>query len=327
MTTTDRGTKPTSTRGDGLRATDAGTGASPSADPSEADPSEADPSEADPSEAGPTGRGAVPTGTGAVPRSPLVVLAAATATHGTGRDGDIPLPRLPGFVESAFSPLVYEVAARCLTGRQDGGTSRASEAANGGGSRTAVALASLMGDTTTADLASRRVVSGRVHNPLLFMQATPNSVLGHLSREFGITGQMFSVSTFGDPVTELLDMADLLLEDPELDQVLVVGVELGGGERWAAVHRELSAEDGRPVPDLPASAALAVAVLLGRPGPGAHSGAGTPMTIGPTETFAGERSAAAPHAGSVQGLFDLADAHRRLPRDTERDETESHAHQ
>ncbi|MDX2599401.1 beta-ketoacyl synthase N-terminal-like domain-containing protein [Streptomyces caniscabiei] len=251
----------------------------------------------------------------AVPRSPLVVLAAATATHGTGRDGDIPLPRLPGFVESAFSPLVYEVAARCLTERP------------ADHSRTAVVLASLMGDTTTADLASRRVVSGRVHNPLLFMQATPNSVLGHLSREFGITGQMFSVSTFDDPVTELLDMADLLLEDPELEQVLVVGVELGGGERWAAVHRELSAEDGRPVPDLPASAALAAAVLLGRPGSGAHSGSGALMTVGPTETFAGERSAAAPHAGSVQGLFDLADAHRRLPRDTERDETESHAHQ
>ncbi|MFF9778325.1 hypothetical protein ACF1HJ_32285 [Streptomyces sp. NPDC013978] len=240
---------------------------------------------------------------GSVPRSPLVVLAGATATHGTGRDGDIPLPRLPGFVESAFSPLVYEVAARCLTERP------------GDGARTAVALASLMGDTTTADLASRRVVAGRVHNPLLFMQATANSVLGHLSREFGITWQMFSLSTLDDPVTELLAMADLLLEDPELDQVLVVGVELGGGERWAAVHRELSAEYGRPVPDLPESAALAAAVLLGRPDSGAHPGPGAPIT------------AAAAHNGSVQGLFDLAAAHRRSPRDAERDETESHAHQ
>lgn len=109
-------------------------------------------------------------------RSPLGVLATATATHDTGQDGDIALPRLPGFVESAFSPLVFEVAARCLT------------ECPGDGGRMAVALASLMGDTTTADLASRRVVSGRVHNPLLFMQATANSVLGHLSREFGITG-------------------------------------------------------------------------------------------------------------------------------------------
>ncbi|WP_308404350.1 hypothetical protein [Streptomyces sp. ATCC 21386] len=254
-------------------------------------------------------------------RPALGVLAAATATHGTGRDGDIPLPRLPGFVESAFSPLVYEVAARCLTERPAGGTSRSDGAGSGEGSRTAVALASLMGDTTTADLASRRVVSGRVHNPLLFMQATANSVLGHLSREFGITGQMFSLSTLDDPVTELLAMADLLLEDPELDRVLVVGVELGGGERWAAVHRELSADHGRPVPDLPASAAVAAAVLLGRPG------SGTPMTTAPTQPYAGDNSATAPHTGSVQGLFDLADAHCRLLRDGDRDETETHAHQ
>ncbi|WP_236067308.1 hypothetical protein [Streptomyces brasiliscabiei] len=253
-------------------------------------------------------------------RAPLGVLTTATATHGTGRDGDIPLPRLPGFVESAFSPLVYEVAARCLTERPDGGTSRSSEAESGGGDRTAVALASLTGDTTTADLASRRVVAGRVHNPLLFMQATANSVLGHISREFGITGQMFSLSTLDDPVTELLAMAGLLLEDPELDQVLVLGVELGGGERVAAVHRELAAARRdpapvRPAPDLPesaalpGSAALAAAVLLGRPGPG------VPVTIGSTETYDGGRPAACPRPGSVQGLFDLAAAHRRLLRD------------
>jgi hypothetical protein len=200
-----------------------------------------------------------------------------------------------------------------------------------------------MGDTTTADLASRRVVSGRVHNPLLFMQATANSVLGHISREFGITGQMFSLSTLDDPVTELLAMADLLLEDPEPDRVLVVGVELGGGERLAAVHRELSADTGRPAPDLPGSAALAVAVLLARPG------AGAPVTIRSTRTYDGERSAALPHPGSVQGLFYLAAAHRRLLREggthvlvtepgtpaflldgerlPETDETETHAHQ
>ncbi|MGI3204281.1 hypothetical protein ACRJ4W_51280 [Streptomyces sp. GLT-R25] len=108
-------------------------------------------------------------------RSSLGILSTATATHGTGRDGDIPLPRLPGFVESAFSPLAYEAARLCLAEQP------------GDGARTAVALASTAGDTTTADLASRRMVSGRVHNPLLFMQATPNSVLGCLSREFGIT--------------------------------------------------------------------------------------------------------------------------------------------
>ncbi|WP_033328118.1 hypothetical protein [Streptomyces yerevanensis] len=267
-------------------------------------------------------------------RSPLGILATATATHGTGRseseaNADIPLPRLPGFVESAFSPLAYEVSRQCLTERP------------GDGARTAVALATLMGDTTTADLASRRMVSGRVHNPLLFMQATANAVLGYTSQEFGITGQTFSLSTLDDPVAELLAMADLLLEDPELDRVLVLGVELGGGERLAAAYREL-ADSGRPVPDLPAIAGLAAAVLLGRPGSEA------PVSVRSAEAFDADDTGAAGHPGSIQGLFDLAAAHRRLLRDggshllvteprspafmltagTEaRNETENHAHQ
>ncbi|MFI6008274.1 hypothetical protein ACIBAG_05515 [Streptomyces sp. NPDC051243] len=274
------------------------------------------------------------TGEKNVLRAPLGILASATATHGTGRDDDIPLPRLPGFVESAFSPLAYEVSRQCLTERP------------GDGARTAVALASLLGDTTTADLASTRMVSGKVHNPLLFMQATPNSVLGHTSRESQITGQMFSISTFDDPVTELLAMADLLLEDPELDRVLVLGVELGGSERLAAVHRELTADGDSPVPDLPASAGLAAAVLLGRPG------AGTPVTVRQAETPAAADADADADAGavdrpgSIQGLFDLAAAHRRLLRDggnlllpgpaafvlatdttDTADDTETHAHQ
>jgi hypothetical protein len=269
-------------------------------------------------------------------RSSLGILTTATATHGTGRDGDIPLPRLPGFVESAFSPLAYEAARQCLAERP------------GDSSRTAVALASTTGDTTTADLASRRMVSGKVHNPLLFMQATPNSVLGYLSREFGITGQMFSLSTLDDPVTELLSMADLLLEDPEVDRVLAVGVELGGGERSAAVYEELADGHGHPAPALPASAGLAAAVLLGRPG------AGTPVSVRSADTYdtgtrvGADAAGARGRPGDIQGLFDLAAVHRRLLReggshvlvtgsrapaflltaDTDaRNETETHAHQ
>ncbi|MEH0420381.1 hypothetical protein [Streptomyces sp. B21-083] len=233
-------------------------------------------------------------------RSSLSVLAAATATHDTGLDDDIALPKLPGFVESAFSPLAYEVSGRCLTAHP------------GDGDRTAVALASLMGDTTTADLASRRMVSGRVHNPLLFMQATANSVLGHMSREFGITGQMFSLSTLDDSLSELLSMADLLLEDEELDRVLVLGVELGGGERVAAVHRELAADSGLTFADLPESAGLAAAVLLGRP----CDAPGAPVLVRPTGT--------AGQPGSIQSLFELATAHAEPRTETE---THPHAHQ
>ncbi|MGI5195107.1 hypothetical protein ACQEVY_15945 [Streptomyces sp. CA-288835] len=241
-------------------------------------------------------------------RSPLGILATATATHGTGRsepdeatgaDADIPLPRLPGFVESAFSPLAFDVSRQCLTERP------------GDGARTAVVLATLMGDTTTADLASQRMVSGRVHNPLLFMQATANAVLGYTSQEFGITGQTFSLSTLDDPVAELLAMADLLLEDPELDRVLVLGVELGGSERLAAMYQELVADSGRPapVPDLPATAGLAAAVLLGRPGGEA------PVSVRSAEAYDAGGTGAGAHPGSIQGLFDLVAAHRRLLRD------------
>ncbi|MGI3225753.1 hypothetical protein ACRJ4B_19565 [Streptomyces sp. GTA36] len=275
-------------------------------------------------------------------RSSLGILSTATATHGTGRDGDIPLPRLPGFVESAFSPLAYEAARLCLAERP------------GDGSRTAVALASTAGDTTTADLASRRMVSGRVHNPLLFMQATPNSVLGYLSREFRITGQMFSLSTLDDPVTELLSMADLLLEDPEVERVLVLGVELGGSERLAAVYEELADGRGHPASTsaLPADAGLAAAVLLGRPG------TGTPVSVRSAEAYEGDGGTGADgtgtrvQPGSIQSLFGLVGLHRRLLReggshvlvtdprvpaftltvtadtDTDaRNETETHAHQ
>ncbi|MGA5507457.1 hypothetical protein [Streptomyces umbrinus] len=275
-------------------------------------------------------------------RSSLGILSAATATHGTGRDGDIPLPRLPGFVESAFSPLAYEAARLCLAERP------------GDGSHTAVALASTAGDTTTADLASRRMVSGRVHNPLLFMQATPNSVLGYLSREFGITGQMFSLSTLDDPVTELLSMADLLLEDPEVDRVLALGVELGGSERLTAMYEELADSHGHPAPAptsaLPADAGLAAAVLLGRPG------TGTPVSVRSAEAYESDgdtgASGTGTHSrpGSIQSLFDLVGLHRRLLREggshvlvtdprapaftltvtaetDARNETETHAHQ
>ncbi|WP_055529423.1 hypothetical protein [Streptomyces graminilatus] len=242
-------------------------------------------------------------------RSSLAVLAAATATHGTGRAGDIELPKLPGFVESAFSPLAYEVSDRCLTARP------------GDGDRTAVVLAGLAGDTTTADLASSRMVSGRVHNPLLFMQATANSVLGHMSREFGITGQMFSISTFTDALTELLAMADLLLEDPELERVLVLAVELGGGERVTAVHRELAATNSEhAVPDLPESAGLAAALLLGRPEDDPATTAGAQVPISSPASATGQ-------LGGIQPLFELATAHRTATSTHTDTESHTHAHQ
>ncbi|MDI6104594.1 hypothetical protein QLQ12_38990 [Actinoplanes sp. NEAU-A12] len=186
------------------------------------------------------------------------------------------LAPLPGFVESPFSPLVFEACRRCL------------DAQLVDGARTAVVLCSLMGDTATADLASRRLVGGRVHNPLLFMQATANSVLGYLSREFGITGQQLSLSTLDDPLAETLAMADVLLDEPDLDRVLVVGVELAGGARVEAVRGELAG--GAPSRSGAVQGDLAVAVLLGRDG-------------GPAVPVPQARPGP---PGSLRGLLDLA---------------------
>jgi hypothetical protein len=134
------------------------------------------------------------------------------------------LEAVPGFVESTFNPMLYHVASSCLTGREYDG------------SRVAVLVASLAGDATTTDLASRLLVDGQVHNALLFMQATANAVLGYLSKEFGLTGPLLSVSTMDDDLT---DTAELLLADPELDAVLLVTVELAANGRTAAAHRAL----------------------------------------------------------------------------------------
>ncbi|WP_158889467.1 beta-ketoacyl synthase chain length factor [Amycolatopsis anabasis] len=160
---------------------------------------------------------------------------------------DASAPPVPGFVESVFSPVVYQAARRCLADRP------------GDGARTAVVLASTMGDATTLDLGSRLLVGGRVHNPLLFMQSTANAILGQLSRDFAITGPLLSLSTMDDLAGELLATAQLLLEDEELDRVLLIGVELTGTDRTAAAYRELGT--GPPAAD------LAVAIVLDRDDP------------------------------------------------------------
>ena len=151
---------------------------------------------------------------------------------------------VPGFVESPFNPLIHDVARRCLTERP------------GDGTRTALLVGSTVGDSGTTDLASRLLISGQVSNPLLFMQATANAILGYVSKEFGITGPLIAMSALTDLGSALLDTAHVLLDDEELDRVLVVGVELAGSDRTAAFCRELGLE--QPTED------FAVALLVDR---------------------------------------------------------------
>lgn len=148
------------------------------------------------------------------------------------RRGAADLVPVPGFVEFPFNPLVYDVASRCLA-----------DTPVDSARHTAVVLASTVGDWQTNDLASQRLIEGRVHNPLLFMQSTANAIQGHVSKEFGLTGPLMSFSAWRDMRVELTDMAQLLLGDDEtLDRVLAIGVELAAGERTLAAYEQFSAE-------------------------------------------------------------------------------------
>jgi hypothetical protein len=155
-------------------------------------------------------------------------------------------PPVPGFIESQFNPLVYAVVKQCLSswGPEEG-------------AGTAIVLGSGLGDTTTADVASQNVAKGSVHNPLLFFQSVPTSILGYVTREFGITGPLSCVAG-SELSTNMLEMADLLLEDKTLHQVLLLGLELQLNPRTARV-RELQGESGGGL-----EADVAVGLLLRR---------------------------------------------------------------
>jgi hypothetical protein len=164
---------------------------------------------------------------------------------------DASAPIVSGFIESTFSPVVYEAVRQCLADAPGAGGVEAVD-----GARTAIVLASTMGDSGTLDLGSRLMIAGEVSNPLLFMQSTANAILGRMSIDFSISGPLIALSPLGDLAADLLATADVLLADGEVDRVVLVGVELAGSERTAAAHRELGSD--------PPAADLAVAIVLDR---------------------------------------------------------------
>ncbi|MFG2298612.1 beta-ketoacyl synthase N-terminal-like domain-containing protein [Streptomyces sp. NPDC048603] len=224
---------------------------------------------------------AVPTASGAGrPR----VVAAAVVSH---RDGTPELPVVPGFVASAFNPLVRETVRRCLG---EPGTPESPNALVGPHpDSTAVVLTTVAGDATTSDLASQKLVSGRVHNPLLFFQSVTTSIVGHLCIEYGLTGAVNCIASDSGAGEAALEAAALLLRDATVDQVLVIGVELAANPRTEAAFAHLAARGSATEP--PADD-LAVALLLRR---GGAAGPGVPPAgAGPRE------------AGHLAGLASLA---------------------
>ncbi|MDN3259835.1 ketosynthase [Streptomyces sp. CSDS2] len=200
---------------------------------------------------------------------PRAVAGAACLAPWGGRAEGVPgaapeeLPKVIGFVQSRFSPIVNAAVLTCL-----GEPTSDSNLVGTAGGRTAMVLATMYGDTVTGDTATARMVEGQVHSPLLFFQSVTTSILGHLTKRYGITGPLTSLSHLTDPAGQALLLADSLLESDAVDQVVVVGVETAANERAAWVQERLTAA-GEPTGALPVSDAAAV-VLLRKTGPGAE---------------------------------------------------------
>jgi Beta-ketoacyl synthase, N-terminal domain len=134
---------------------------------------------------------------------------------------DSALPQIAGFVVSNFNPLVAEVAERCL--RAHYGTPPADPDR---GARTGVVLASVRGDVTTADAVADALREGRRVPPLLFFQSNPNAVVGFVTARWGLEGPVVCTSPVGDPLTDGLAVAELLLCDEAATEVLVIAADL-----------------------------------------------------------------------------------------------------
>ncbi|MEW2385491.1 beta-ketoacyl synthase chain length factor [Micromonospora sp. NPDC047707] len=183
---------------------------------------------------GATGRGA---GAAPVPGGTTRPAPAVRAEAAWPEPGDGAPPPLPGFVHSAFNPLVAAVADRCLTRAY--GRAPAPD-----GERTAVVLVSATGDEASAGHVRATVAGGGRPGPLFFFQSVPNSVAGHVAARWGLGGPVVCLAPAGDPRAAGLAEADLLLHDGDADAALLVLIEtasdggadsavamlLGGGE-------------------------------------------------------------------------------------------------
>ena len=129
----------------------------------------------------------------------------------TDADGEV--PALAGFIESSFSPLLAEVAARALRRRAQ---------PSGAGDVTAIVMVTALGDVTSAVRVAAAVDAGKRVSPLLFFQSVPNAVAGYLAVRWHLTGPVVCVSG----TRAGMDVAALLIEDADADEVLVVRVDV-----------------------------------------------------------------------------------------------------
>jgi drug/metabolite transporter superfamily protein YnfA len=153
----------------------------------------------------------------------LVVLSAASWPEATADDE---VPPLAGFIESAFSPLLAEVAARALRRRPEPRVP---------GVVTAIVMVTALGDLTSATRVAAAVDAGMRVSPLLFFQSVPNAVAGYLAARWDLTGPVVCVSG----MSAGLGIAALLIDDADADDALVIRIDLAaagdGLDRGAAL--------------------------------------------------------------------------------------------
>lgn len=131
--------------------------------------------------------------------------------------GDSALPALPGFIMSSFSPLVAELAERCL--REYFGSRPADVERT---RRTGIVVASTTGDIAGAAAVARAVEAGHRVPPLLFYQSNPNAVAGYVAARWDLAGPVVCTVPASGGLTDALDSACLVIEDGDADAVLVI---------------------------------------------------------------------------------------------------------
>jgi Beta-ketoacyl synthase, N-terminal domain len=200
------------------------------------------------------------------------------------------LPPVPRFVESSFPRLIAYAVDQVTAALDEGGT-------------TGFVLATAFGDVTTADVASRRLVGGQAHNPLLFYQSIPNSILGHLSKASHLTGPLCCLSAPAMLLTHALVTAELTLMEGAADRILIVGVDLAVSDRIAAIA-DARAAAGRPLAAVAPAADIAVVLAVQRhPGGSGQRGAWIAAQDGPAAS-----PAVASRTGSMRAFVDVCRA-------------------
>jgi hypothetical protein len=195
---------------------------------------------------------------------------------------DDTLSPIAGFVLSTFSPLVAEVAERCLRARYGEPPAQPAHAGV-----TALVLASARGDVTTNEAAAAAAEAGRRVPPLLFFQSNPNAVLGWVAARWELTGPVLSIAPTGDLLADGQAVAELLIADGEATEVLVIAADLDP-DRAEAVLLGRANEMSLLLPDQPAAPAE---LLRAEPPPAAAAELITPA---PPLTAAAELITPAP---------------------------------